>query len=78
MAPTLTPTGRPQQTTAGPSEEVLVQNDLTYIAIIFALFGLMFALVNGCDRIIGSDEEAMADDGGHERAAAHDDTEVAA
>jgi hypothetical protein len=38
-----------------------VRNDATYLAIILALFGLMFALVWACDRIIGSDEEALED-----------------
>ena len=38
-------------------------NDVTYLAIILALFGLMFALVKGCDLIIGSDKAALEDQG---------------
>ena len=33
--------------------------DLMYIAIVVVFFALMLALVYACDRIIGSDEEAL-------------------
>ena len=33
--------------------------DLVYIAVVVVFFALMLALVHGCDRIIGSDEEAL-------------------
>jgi hypothetical protein len=57
-----------------------MQNDFTYLAIILGLFALMFGLVWACDRIIGSDEEAFADDeGGPSDATAEEvDEEVAA
>jgi hypothetical protein len=57
-----------------------MQNDFTYLAILLGLFALMFGLVRACDRIIGSDEEALADDeGGPSDATARDeDEEVAA
>jgi hypothetical protein len=50
--------------------------DLIYVAIVVAFFALMLALVYACDRIIGSDEEAL----GSSRApdAADEDVEVAA
>jgi hypothetical protein len=40
-----------------------VRNDVTYVAIILGLFALMFALVQVCDLIIGSDETAMEEQG---------------
>jgi hypothetical protein len=33
--------------------------DLMYVAIVVVFFALMLALVHGCDRIVGSDEEAL-------------------
>ncbi len=39
--------------------EANVQNDVTYLAILLALFALMFALVKACDLIIGPDEAAL-------------------
>jgi len=33
--------------------------DLFYIAIVIVFFALMLALVWGCDKIVGSDEEAL-------------------
>jgi len=33
--------------------------DLFYIAIVVVFFALMLALVWGCDKIVGSDEEAL-------------------
>lgn len=41
-----------------------MRNDVTYLAITLGLFVLAFALVAVCDRIIGSDEAALADEGG--------------
>jgi hypothetical protein len=41
-----------------------VKNDVTYLAIIFGLFVLAFLLVAVCDRIIGSDEQALEEQGG--------------
>ena len=41
-----------------------MRNDVTYLAIILGLFVVMFALVHACDRIIGTDEEALDDEGG--------------
>jgi hypothetical protein len=56
-----------------------VQNDFTYLAIILGLFALMFALVYACDRIIGSDEEALADEGrGASEASVPDERKAAA
>jgi hypothetical protein len=43
--------------------EVAVQNDVTYLAILLGLFVLMFGLVKACDLIIGTDEEAMENEG---------------
>ena len=40
-----------------------MQNDVTYLAIIFGLFAVMLALVKVCDLIIGSDEAAMEEQG---------------
>lgn len=40
-----------------------MQNDATYLAILFGLFALMFALVKVCDLIIGSDEAALEEFG---------------
>jgi hypothetical protein len=37
--------------------------DLMYVAIVVVFFALMLALVRGCDRIVGSDEEALGDAG---------------
>lgn len=34
--------------------------DAIYILVLFAFFGLAGLFVVGCDRIIGSDEEALA------------------
>ena len=34
--------------------------DLVYVAIMIAFFALSALFVVGCDRIIGSDEEALA------------------
>ena len=50
--------------------------DLMYVAIVVVFFALMLALVYACDRIVGSDEEAL----GSSRAAdaADEDVEVAA
>jgi hypothetical protein len=36
-----------------------VQNDLTYLAILFALFNVSMLFIKACDRLIGSDEEAL-------------------
>jgi hypothetical protein len=33
--------------------------DLMYVAITVVFFALMLALVYGCDRIVGADEEAL-------------------
>ena len=55
-----------------------MQNDFTYVAIILGLFALMFGLVWACDRIIGRDEEAFADDEGGPSDATIEDEEVAA
>jgi hypothetical protein len=33
--------------------------DLMYVAIVVVFFALMLALVRGCDRIVGPDEEAL-------------------
>jgi hypothetical protein len=43
--------------------EVAVQNDVTYLAILFGLFAVMFALVKVCDLIIGSDEAELEEHG---------------
>jgi hypothetical protein len=55
-----------------------MHNDFTYLAIILGLFALMFGLVWACDRIIGSDEEAFADDESGPTETAVEDEEVAA
>jgi hypothetical protein len=58
-----------------------VQNDVTYLAIIFGLFAVMFALVKVCDLIIGSDEAAMEEQGSGDPGpveSADDDPAVAA
>jgi hypothetical protein len=34
--------------------------DVIYVAVLFAFFGLAALFVVGCDRIIGSDQEALA------------------
>lgn len=39
-----------------------MKNDVTYIVMILGLFVLAFGLVAACDRIIGSDEDAVAGD----------------
>ena len=47
--------------------------DLLFIAILIAFFGVAFALVKACDRIIGPDERTATDaqtDTEQERAAA--------
>jgi hypothetical protein len=36
-----------------------VKNDFTYVAIMFALFGLAVLFVAFCDKIIGPDEAAL-------------------
>jgi hypothetical protein len=43
--------------------EANVQNDVTYLAILLALFALMFALVKACDLIVGPDEMVMDEPG---------------
>lgn len=53
-----------------------MHSDVTYLAIIFALFTLMFLLVRVCDRIIGVDEDTG--DRGAEEPALADDDQVAA
>jgi hypothetical protein len=60
--------------------EATVKNDVTYLAIILGLFVLAFLLVAACDRIIGPDEVALAEQGGGEPepVAAGDDLEAAA
>ncbi len=50
--------------------------DLIYIATVVVFFALMLALVYACDRIIGSDEEALGSSPVLE--AADEDLEVAA
>ncbi len=47
--------------------------DLIFVLIVLVFFALMLALVRGCDRIIGSDEDAL----GSTRAS-DEDVEVAA
>jgi len=37
--------------------------DLVYIAVLFAFFAVASLFVVACDRIIGSDEDALADRG---------------
>jgi len=37
-----------------------LSNDLTYLAITVAFFALAALFVIGCDKVIGSDEEALA------------------
>jgi hypothetical protein len=37
-----------------------LRNDFTFLAIMIAFFALAALFVVGCDRIIGSDEEALA------------------
>jgi hypothetical protein len=51
--------------------------DLIYVAVIIAFFGLAALFVVGCDKIIGPDDLALEEDGGalevaleHEREAA--------
>jgi hypothetical protein len=39
--------------------EDLVQNDFTYVAIMFALFAVAVLFVAFCDKIIGPDEPAL-------------------
>ncbi len=41
-----------------------MRNDVTFIVIILGLFALMFGLVWVCDKIIGSDEQALREQGG--------------
>jgi len=36
-----------------------VQNDVTYLAIMFALFAVSVLFVKACDKLIGPDEEAL-------------------
>jgi hypothetical protein len=38
--------------------------DLIYIALILAFFGLAALFVKGCDLIIGPDDEAIGESGG--------------
>jgi len=38
-----------------------VRNDVTYLAIIIAFFALAALFVVACDRLIGSDEEALGE-----------------
>jgi hypothetical protein len=53
--------------------------DLVYVAIVIVFFALMLALVHACDRIIGSDEEALGSSAVRDAADAGDeDVEVAA
>jgi hypothetical protein len=53
--------------------------DLIYVAIVIVFFALMLALVYGCDRIIGSDEEALGTSHSADGPGAPDqDVEVAA
>jgi hypothetical protein len=40
--------------------EDLVRNDVTFVAIMVAFFALAALFVIACDKIIGSDEEALA------------------
>lgn len=42
------------------TKEGSLKNDFTYLAIFVAFFAVSILLVIGCDRIIGSDEEALA------------------
>jgi hypothetical protein len=42
-------------TTGGP-----VRNDITYVVIMIAFFALAALFVIACDKIIGSDDEALA------------------
>jgi hypothetical protein len=37
-----------------------VRNDITFLAIMIAFFALAALFVIACDKIIGSDEEALA------------------
>ena len=37
-----------------------MRNDVTYVAILIAFFALSALFVIACDKIIGSDEEALA------------------
>jgi hypothetical protein len=37
-----------------------VQNDVAYVAIMIAFFALAALFVIACDKIIGSDDEALA------------------
>jgi hypothetical protein len=37
-----------------------MKNDVTYVAIMVAFFALAALFVVACDKIIGSDEEALA------------------
>jgi hypothetical protein len=38
-----------------------VRNDVTYLAIMIAFFALAALFVVACDRLIGSDEEALGE-----------------
>ncbi len=46
--------------------EVGMRNDVTFVVIILAMFAVMFGLVWVCDKIIGSDEQALREQGGAE------------
>jgi hypothetical protein len=41
-------------------EEEPMRNDVVYVAIMIAFFALAALFVIACDKIIGSDEEALA------------------
>jgi hypothetical protein len=55
-----------------------VKNDATYLAIIFGLFVLAFLFVRVCDRIIGTDDEALAEQGGTPEPTEQPEEQVAA
>lgn len=38
-----------------------MKNDLTYVAMLVAFFAIAILFVVGCDKIIGSDETALAE-----------------
>jgi len=51
--------GPPPVDGATPSEETL-RNDVTFVVIMIAFFAVAALFVIACDKIIGSDEEALA------------------
>jgi hypothetical protein len=51
--------GPPPVGGATPSEEAL-RNDVTFVVIMIAFFAVAALFVIACDKIIGSDEEALA------------------